>query len=79
MMTAFARKTGMVSSTLAFDLTKYYEMISRDELYDQAVATEFPMVLLRALCSSYRFPRKAMLGKGVGPTIEANGAAAAGC
>ena len=79
MMTAFAKKTGMVSSTLAADLAKYCELISHDELYDQAAETEFPLVLLRALCSSYRLPRKATLGKGVGPAIEANGTAAAGC
>eukprot|EP00959_Pyramimonas_sp_CCMP1952_P057635 1203177-Pyramimonas_sp.AAC.1 len=64
MMTAFEKKTGLVSSTLAIDLTKYYELISHDELYDQAVETEFPMVLLKAVCSSYRLPRKATLGKG---------------
>eukprot|EP00959_Pyramimonas_sp_CCMP1952_P176344 3684911-Pyramimonas_sp.AAC.1 len=78
-MVAFAKRTGLCASTLAVDLTKYYEMTSHDELLEQGTETCFPLALLRALCSSYRLQRRAMLGDGVGPVIEANGASAAGC
>ena len=46
---------------------------------EQAVETGFPLVLLRALCSSYRLQRRALLGNGIGPVVEPNGTTAAGC
>jgi len=50
---AAGRLNGLASASAFTDLFKYYEMISHQDLYEQAVETGFNLVLLRGLCVYY--------------------------
>ena len=50
---AYCKHTGLSSVTCLADLEKFYEHVSHEVLYQEAVETGFNLVLLRALCTMY--------------------------
>ena len=79
LLTCHARRRGLTSITLFFDIMKFYEMISHDELRTAALHFGFDLGLLRALCCLYRAPRHARWGVSTSAKVRANGTVVAGC
>ena len=78
-LVAFASSTGLGAVTCLADLEKIYEHISHQVLYDQAVATGFNLVLLRALCVMYSGYRVVSYRGMVSEAFRVGGTILAGC
>ena len=57
LLTAWAKSKGLCSVTLAADLATYYEKVSHSQLWNEGVATGYPLNLLRAPLGFYAGPR----------------------
>ena len=76
---AFSKHAGLEAITCFADLEKFYEHVAHQDLYDEAVATRFNLVLLRALCVLYSGYRAIAYQGAASDSFRVGGTIMAGC
>jgi hypothetical protein len=61
-MKEFSLSSGVASIMVAGDLSKFYEHIGHEKLIDEAVATGYPLRMLKMNIEAYRGYRRCRLG-----------------
>ena len=69
----------MVSRSVFFDLSRFYENVSHMAMKQAAVHYSFDLGLLRSLCALYRGPRRVRWMSATSRAIVPNGTVVAGC
>ena len=75
----YALAKGCEMATAAADLSKFYERIEHPFLIGEAVATDYPLRLLRLNLSAYRGVRRCSYHRALGKPICARRSVGAGC
>ena len=76
---AYATRKGLAAASLMADLEKFYEHVSHEDLLEEAKATGFNLVLLRALCVLYSGSRAISYQGACSQPFEVGGTILAGC
>ena len=79
LLVVHARRHGMVSGSVFFDLSRFYENVSHMAMKQAAVHYSFDLSLLRSLCALYRGPRRVRWMSATSRAIVPNGTVVAGC
>jgi len=78
-LASYANRKGLDTATFIADLEKFYEHVGHEELYQEAQATGFNLVLLRALCTLYGGLRAIIFDGACSEAIKVEGTILAGC
>ena len=70
-MKEFSLSAGVASIMVAGDLSQFYEHIGHEKLIDEAVATGYPLRLLKLNIEAYRGYRRCRLGSACSREVRA--------